>query len=283
MVNKRKLKVDGKTIGAIEQFLNDNGPSVAIFGAVVLLAGSLYAAFRASGEVAKIKDEYDGKMQENAAEELSEPQKAIVAKDLRNERNIKYILAYKWALICGGSSVALMILSNVLSGAKIAGLTTAAALSQDKIKKLVENGKKIVGEEKWKDVEDKSLEDLVMQNFVTEDGRVALKPDLSAGDIFLDTDTGALIQINKQDLLAAIDHAEDYCNRNHGLYRDKWFEMLGVEYPTGSKVWCWGPKRPFKAWLGTRTICGMVVGSIEYEESPTSAWDAGIPGAKQYR
>ena len=280
MVNKKKI-VDGKAIGFIERFLNENAPTVAIVGAIGLLGASLFAAFKASGEVSEVNEKYEQKVEEIENKGLSEDEKAKIMREIKSERNIKYILAYKWAILFGGGSTALMILSNVLNGAKIAGLTTALALSQDKLKKLAENGKKLLGEKPWMDVENKTLEDLVMENFVTEDGRVALKPDKSGGSIFVDTDTGALIQIDENELIEVIQRAEEYCSRNHELYRDKWFEMLGVEPPTGSKVRCWGPKNPFKAHIGTRTFHNMTVGSIEYENSPQVPWAAGIPGAKK--
>ena len=191
-------------------------------------------------------------------------------------RNLRYICAEKYTIILGVGSATGTFLSNYFNGITIAGLTALVAAKQDELKSLAENAKKIVGEEQFEKIKDLTLEDKVMRNFVDDDGRRAVKTDPYAGDLFIDTDTGVMFQISKSDLEAVLERAEDYCKRNHVLYRDKYFEMLGVEPPTNSKNQCWGPKNPFKAHIGNRTFHGMTIQSIEYEHIPKLPQYAGI-------
>ncbi len=274
-----KKTIDFKVFEKMGKYLNQNAATISMVGGIVGLVGAIVCAFKASDDVAKIHENYEANVEKIESKPISEDEKAQEIKELKTLRNLQYINAEKFTIICGVVSAAGTFLSNYFNGITIAGLAAIAATKQAEIKSFTENAKKVVGEDTFKKIEDLTLEDKVMKNFVDEDGRKAVKSDPYAGDLFIDTDTGVMFQIRKSDLEEVLLRAEDYCKRNHGLYRDKYFEMLGIEPPTNSRNNCWGPKNPFKAHIGNRTFHGMTIQSIEYDYIPCLPKTAGIPGA----
>lgn len=269
--------IDFKFLGKIGNYLSQNAATVSMVGGIVGLVGALYAAFKASDEVSEIHKEYDDNVKVIKSSALSDDEKAKEIKELKTMRNLRYICAEKYTIVLGVGSAAGTFLTNYFNGITIAGLTALVAAKQDEIRSFAENAKKVVGEEQFEKIKDMTLEDKVLRNFVDDDGRKAVKTDPYSGDLFIDTDTGVMFQIDKRDLLEVLERAEDYCKRNHVLYRDKFFEMLGIEPPTNSKTQCWGPKNPFKAHIGNRTFHGMTIQSIEYEHIPQLPKWAGVP------
>ena len=273
---------DNKTVGMIGRILNENAPTLAIGGAIGTLVGALYAAFKASQEVSAVKEKYNQKVEEIASEAVSEAEKTVKMKEAKSERNVKYVMAYKWAGLCGAASIALMITSNALKGAKIAGLTTIAVAYQDKLKKVAENGKKMLGDEPWKQVEDQTLEDMISKNFFGEDGPYARKLSPREGRLFIDTDSAFIFQINESDLKDVLIHAKEYY-QNHGkeLSQEKFFEMLGfIDIPPGAREKYWGPNNEFEAWIGERKYLGATFPSIEFKHPSALASTAGLKGAR---
>lgn len=283
-VNNLKTKLsDSKTVGMVENFLNENGPTISMLGAVIGLGLALYKAFKASKDVAKVQEEYEQQVEAVKKKELLEEDRKREVKELKTNRNIKYLLAYKWALMSGGASVALMFLCNYLNGAKIATLTAAVAFNEDKIRKLVKNGKEIVGEEKFGEIENKTLEELVQKNFMDDDGPIVIRPDTRTpgiGDIYVDSWSGVQFQFRgtEAQLIQVLQRAEDYCYRCHGLNVSKYYSMLGIPNPPWA--WgMWGPNLPFKAHIGKRELRGATFKTIEYEYDPGTEKDAGVPCA----
>ena len=270
-------KMEGKTSGMFLRFLNENAPTHAIGGAIGTLVGALYAAFKASHDVAKTKEKYDKKVKKIASEAISEDEKALKMKDAKAERNTHYILAYKWAGLLGIGSIALMVTANALNGAKIAGLTAIAMANQDKIRKFAENGKKMLGDAPWKEVEDKTLEDMVAENFFGKDGPKAKKLNPKNGKVFVETTSATIIQSEEYDINDALQRAEEYFKQRGELSQAKYFEMLGfAESPLGSKELFWGKNNPFKAHVGTRTFpnLGLTCFSIEPDNPPLTSEEA---------
>lgn len=279
--------IDNKTVGMVGRFLNENAPTLLIGGAIGTLIGALYAAFKASGEVASVKAAYDEKVQEIEGKGLSEGDKAKEIKDLKSDRNVKYILAYKWVGLMGLASISLMIGANAMNGAKIATLTTLAVANQDKLKKLAENGKKMIGEEPWKNVENKTLEDIISENFFGKDGPKAKRIDPNKRLIF-DPALEVIFQVDDEnDVKEALQNAERYFKNNgNRMWVTKYAEMLGfVDIPETVKLKCWGPNNPFKVHLGTRTLYDgtLTIPSIEYENLPELCDKSGYDIAKHLR
>ena len=272
-MSKMKL-MDNKTVGMVGRFLNENAPTLLIGGAIGTLIGALYAAFKASGEVSSVKDTYDQKVKGIEAKGLSDDEKAKEIKDAKSDRNVKYILAYKWVGLLGIASISLMIGANAMNGAKIATLTTLAVANQDKLKKLAENGKKIVGEEPWKEVENKTLDDIISENFFGEDGPKAKRIDPKNGNLWVlfnpDFTRATVFQSMEEDIESGIENAE----RHFKLYgevlsEDQFFEFLGfVADPKISEGLIWNAEHPFKVHIGSRKCLGSTFKSIEYDVAP---------------
>lgn len=272
-MGKTKL-MDNKTVGMVGRFLNENAPTLLIGGAIGTLIGALYAAFKASSEVSSVKETYDQKVKGIEAKGLSDDEKAKEIKDAKSDRNVKYILAYKWVGLLGIASISLMIGANAMNGAKIATLTTLAVANQDKLKKLAENGKKIVGEEPWKDVENKTLDDIISENFFGEDGPKAKSIDPKNGELFIlfnpDFSRATLFQSMEEDVRCSIENAERYYRNNGNLLgEDKFDEFLGFSPDPNTKSdLYWTPEQPFKVHIGTRECLGGTFKCLEYDISP---------------
>lgn len=272
-MSKTKL-MDNKTVGMVGRFLNENAPTLLIGGAIGTLIGALYAAFKASGEVSSVKETYDQKVKGIEAKGLSDDEKAKEIKDAKSDRNVKYILAYKWVGLLGIASISLMIGANAMNGAKIATLTTLAVANQDKLKKLAENGKKIVGEEPWKNVENKTLDDIISENFFGEDGPKAKSIDPKNGELFIlfnpDFSRATLFQSMEEDVRCSIENADRYYRNNGNLLgEDKFDEFLGFSPDPNTKSdLYWTPEQPFKVHIGTRECLGGTFKCLEYDISP---------------
>lgn len=278
-----KTKFDFKFLDKAAKFVSDNGSTLSMIGGIATLAGALYAAFKASDEVSEIKEKYVADSEEIESRAISEDEKAKELKDLKSMRNIRLIFAEKWAIILGVTSGGLIFLTKYLDGLAITGLTALAVSQQDKIKSMAKNAKEMLGEEKFVEFENKNLDDLVRRNFFGDDGEpLALRMRPGEGEVYVCTQTGALFQAQKRDIEAIIQNAESYCARNHELYEDKWFDMLGLapdRRPNDGKVRCWGPKNPFKAHIGRRELFNgnMSCLSIEYDYQSQPPRVSGAP------
>lgn len=303
-----KTKVTESTaVGKVENFLNENGPTVSMIGALIALGITIYEAFKASDKVSEIKEDYEEQVKQIEAKASSEPVKsnsendvpeggiAEIAdpsfiedqikqelKELKTYRNVLYILAYKWVLAGGTIAALLMFLCNYLKGSKLAAATAMIALQEDKIRKGMQSAKELLPDSKVTDLENKTLEKLVGRNFMDEkDGPVVIRPDtrsIGIGDIYVDSYSGTQFQFRgtEKELLEVFDRATDYCYRCHGLSVAKFYSMLGI--PTPPWAWGhWGPNRPFKAHLEERKICGATFKTIIYDYTPGKLEEAGCP------
>ena len=159
---------DIKFLGKVGNFGRENGSTISMVGGIVTLVGALYAAFKASGEVADISETYVKKVKEIETSSLTIDEKAKEIKDAKAMRNIRYICAEKWTLLFGGTSAGLIFLTKYLDGIAISGLAAVAMAKQDELKSLAEKTKELFGEEKFKEIEEKTLEEKVLKNFVKD-------------------------------------------------------------------------------------------------------------------
>lgn len=271
-----------KLLGGLEHFLKENASTISMMGGIACILTAIYSAYKASEDVVEINEKYEAEKKDVNSRPISDVEKGIILKELKTNRNIKLVLAYKLVILFGGSAIALELLTQYLNGITIAGLTALAFGKEEEIRNLIKNGKEMIGEEKMKEIEDKSLEDIISEKFFGDSTARRVSP--RGGHLVIDTDSATLFQISESDLKDVLQHAKEYCERNHGLSQSKFFEMLGfVESPTDARVKWWGPKRPFNAHISNRSYLGAQFPSIEYDYSSGSAWDAGIPGAKNPR
>lgn len=307
LANIKTKVTESTSVGKIENFLDENGPTLSLFGSFIMLGITIYSAFKASEKVAEIKKDYEEKVKQiedeplpeipegvgveegsDAAKEFDVKREEAVKdkkqriKELKTYRNVLYILAYKWVMAGGSLTALLMFLCNYLKGSKLAAATAMIALQEDKIRKGMQSAKEMLPDSKVTELENKTLEKLVGRNFMDEkDGPVVIRPDtrsIGIGDIYVDSYSGTQFQFRgtEKELLEVFDRATDYCYRCHGLSVAKFYSMLGI--PTPPWAWGhWGPNRPFKAHLEERKICGATFKTIMYDYTPGKLEEAGCP------
>lgn len=307
LANIKTKVTESTSVGKIENFLDENGPTLSLFGSFIMLGITIYSAFKASEKVTEIKKNYEEKVKQIEEEPLPEIPEGVgveegseAAKDfdakreeavkdkkqrikeLKTYRNVLYILAYKWVMAGGSLTALLMFLCNYLKGSKLAAATAMIALQEDKIRKGMQSAKELLPDDKVTEFENKTLEKLVGRNFMDEKyGPTVIRPDRSTvgiGDIYVDSYSGIQFQFRgtEKELLEVFDRATDYCYRCHGLSVAKFYSMLGI--PAPPCAWGnWGPNRPFKAHIEKRELCGATFKTIIYDYTPGSLADAGCP------
>lgn len=240
---------NNKFLNNIGAALNAHGSTIAMIGSMVSFGCAFYMAFRASKNVSDAKEKFTQEKEKVASEGLEMPVEKEKMRELRTSRNIRYILAYRWVALFGGLGYFMMILAKMADFRTIGSLTALAATQRDKLEKFAENAKDMIGEEKFKTLENKTLEDMVLENFIGEDGPVCFIPRKYDGVIIVDELHGRWFQSDEMQITNALVNAEKDCKRLGRLAEDKFYEdYLGLEAPKGA---CreWTAERPFKAHL----------------------------------
>ena len=132
----------------------------------------------------------------------------------------------------------------------------------------------MISEEKWKDVENKTLEDILSEQFFGEDGPKAKRMNSKDGELFVlyspDFTRAILFQAKEEDIRAGIANAENYF-KYHGNYlsEDKFFEFLGfVADPAKSENLCWNKENEFKVHIGSVDVFGGWLNAVVYDTKP---------------
>jgi len=282
-MNKDILK-DNKVANSLSGLLNTHGSTVAMICGLISFGCAFYSAFKASREVVEANEQFTQEKKKLAAESLEMPVEREKMKELRTARNIRYILAYRWVAAFGLAGTGLMVLTKVMDGRAIASWAALAATQRDKLEKLAENGKKLIGEEKFKEIEDKAMEDRMLQKFFNNGEPFALQLGKEGGDVFFDAATLTLFQADKDELVEGLEKAKETCARNHKLAALKFYEdCLGIgidclREPESINGCWWGPKRPFDYKIVKEDHFGCTWQVIRYDKMPSTAYDAGVPG-----
>ena len=294
MEMSEKMKVSFKDrlnnvsfLGRTSSFISKNAASLSMVGSILSFGISLYSAFKASDKVAEIHKDYLEKAEKIESKGLSEPEKAKELKELRTVRNIHYVDAEKVTIVTGFIACCLSFASNYINGITITGLSAFAISQKDKLQSIAAHAKEMIGEDKFKEIENKSLEELVMKNFVYEDGESkgltarALYCQADRGEnVFLDTESGAMFLATEEELLDGFKWAENEVARNGELTQDKWCEHVGYPKPDEpiNKCRAWTKKNPFKAHLGVREdFLGMTIRSVEFDNKAQPIDKNGVP------
>lgn len=264
---------NNRYVGGVEGFLKQNGSTISMVAGFVTLGLTIWRAYKASSDIAKIQADYESGKKKIVAEGLSEDEKRVKIKELKAERNTKSILAYKWVLLFGGSTLGLMLLSQYLNGIAFTALAGYAMKEEDKVKSFIQKGREVIGEEKFKEVEDKVLEEQIDQQLSLGGVQRLIIPDdvsvnSNEGVIVVDSATGAIAEFeDKEDLIEVLEGAEKYCERNHGLTQEKYLDNCGFNYhsiPFEAKQRGWTADHLLKTYIGTRVYKGAILTSIEY-------------------
>lgn len=277
---------DSKAAFTLKNLISAHGSTAAMIGGFGFFGAAIWAAFKASSEIIKARDKFNQEKEKLASEAQEMAVEKEKMREITTARNISYILAYKWVILFGLSGTGLMVLTKVMDGHAIATWAGIAATQKDKLEKLGENAKKIIGEEKFKEIQDKTAEDSFFQNFMSNGEPFALEVGEGSGEVFLEPNTNIIFQGSRDEITEALNNAKDESYRNHGinaikLYQDK----LGIDVTSSNKaeakklkeLW-WGPNNPFDWKFGTCRRWGCTWQTVEAVRQPTSGKAAGVPG-----
>ena len=221
---------NNRYVGGVEGFLKQNGSTISMVAGFVTLGLTIWRAYKASSDIAKIQADYESGKKKIATEGLSEDEKRVKIKELKTERNTKSILAYKWVLLFGSSTLGLMLLSQYLNGIAFTALAGYAMKEEDKVKQFVKKGKEVLGEEKFKEVEDGILEDKIKtanQPCIADQ----LSSASAEGVLVADSITGLVSEFKSlDDVKDALTGGEKYWSRNHGISFEKFLQNTGFNY-----------------------------------------------------
>ena len=269
--------------GTFSNFVKDNASTISMAGGIGCILVALYSAFKASDDVSKIHEDFIEKVEGIKSEGLSEDEEATRIKEAKSDRNVHYILAYKFVGIFGLGAIGLSLLSKYLDGMAIAGLSAFVMSKEDELKAFAKNAKDMLGEEKFKELEQKTLEDRISEKFFGESGAVLIDP--RNGKLVADEDSETLFQVDVDELEGVLQFAENYFN-THGqrMSQADYLKMLGFKtIPEEAKNRWWGPKNPFKARIGKRPYLGtdgMI--TIEMVNGKSCSFiKAGLPGVNK--
>lgn len=221
---------DNRYVGGIEGFLKQNGSTISMVAGFVTLGLCIWRAYKASEDVSGIQKKYASDKAKIEKMDVSVDEKKSKLKAARSERNTKFILAYKFVWLFGGSTLAFMLLSQYLNGIAFTALAGYAMKEEDKVKEFIKKGKEVLGEDKMKEVEDKVLEDKVVS---VNKQDLADKLTLTDGEgvLVVDSLTGSIAEFkDMEDLQDGLAGAEKYWSRNHGIGQEKFLQNMGFEY-----------------------------------------------------
>lgn len=281
-----KLLKDSKAKNFITGILSSHGSTLAMGCGFAGFGLMLWSAFKASKEIARISEESDQKIANIKAEGKEEAVEKQEIREAKTNRNIRYVLAYRWVIMWGAAGTAFMVLTKIMDGNAIATWMGIAATQKDKLEKVGESAKKLIGEEKYKEIEDQAIENSILQNFMSNGEPLALEVVGEDTDIFLDPYTQTIIPATKASLTIALNNAKDSCQRNHGLQAVKVYEdILGIDLSSSNNakkagiaaLW-WGPKNQFDWKFGECRGKGCTWQTIEWVNKPTTGKSAGVPG-----
>lgn len=275
---------DSKTMSTIKNLLSVHGSTAAMIGGFGFFGLAICAAFKASEEIVKAREKFNLEKEKIVSEGLEMPIEKEKMREANTARNISYVLAYKWVILFGAAGFGLMTLTKIMDGHAIATWAGIAATQKDKLEKLGENAKKIIGEEKFKEIQDKTADDSFLQNFMSNGEPFALELEGKDLEVFMEPETEMIFLGNKADLTIALNNAKEECARNHSLQASKLYaDKLAIDLSSSQKGkelghLYWGPKNEFDWKFGERKRRGCTWQTVEWVHQPTSGKAAGVPG-----
>jgi len=149
-----------KFFDGIKHALDTNAPTIATFGSVFGVALTIFFMHKASKQAAKVEEKYEedikeleGRKEDEEAP-LSEEEFKSEKTRYKMDKYLRLIYIYRWALLSGIGSAGFAILSNYLNGRTIATITGLLALNNEKLKEYAKKGKEMIGEDKFKEIQD---------------------------------------------------------------------------------------------------------------------------------
>ena len=263
MIKNIKL---GKFFKEISGFVDSNAPTLATFGSVLGVIGTVYFMHKGAKQAAKIEETYKEDLEYVDADfedEKGMPASPELIKQektrLKIDKTIRLVYIYRWALLCGIGSAGFAILSNYLNGRTIAVLGTLLATNTDKLQKYADKAKEMIGEEKFKELQDSVERDILKDKLWKGDAKPEkakkVKGDDTLFEDYIDVYvpcTGDRYQGPKWVFDEAIKYFNEMFEKDKNAYLDYNTWRAKVRIPS-APIWrdfCWCSKNPFKAEWG---------------------------------
>ena len=266
-----------KFLSGVKNLLDTNAPTIATFGSIDGVGLTIFFMHKASKAAATVEEKYEEKVEwfDNKVEDgemKAEDAKEEKARS-KMDKAMRLVYIYRWALLSGIGSAGFALLSNYLNGRTIAALTGFVALNNERIREYAKKGKEMLGEEKFKELQDnveKELFDkkvkkgdikpersksLVSDSAEPEDGCV--RYFVPGFDWIWEVPAGRM-----NDVLAEAQRME-YLNMNDLR------NMLGLPSCKWASPYCWDEGNPFKAHIGYSADVGTYgMKTISFDNEP---------------
>lgn len=257
----------------IKGCLEENGTGIATAASLILTGLSIIFAIRSAKRGANILEDYQEAKEDLADIPLAD-QKSTDELSLKIETGKKLAIAYKESLICAGSAMILTFIAHKSDAKKIAGLTAALALNEDKLRKVYAKADDIFGKGGKEDL--REAVDCDNPPF-DEDDPVRAKHIHRREEIkqFYESWTGTLFESTERDVNAAIQRAETRIKKDprHILNFNKWRSILGLmDVDGGISIGFNSTSVPFQPYMKTIMIDGVETIGIFYEYKPESKY-----------
>lgn len=259
----------------IAKALDSNAPTLATFGSIIGVAATIWFMHKASKNAGQEQTEYEAKVATIEAAVENKEISAEAAKEERTHQKLDHTLRlmyiYRWALVAGVSSGIFALLSNYLNGRTIAAMGTMIAMNTDKLQKVTDKAKEMIGEDKLKKLKEDVNKDLFAERAAegkmkVEKSRIVNTQPEEGDERFYDTYASYPIDIPRKELEEAIKEF----NGRMGVTFNDWRRRLGLKAAAAYECCEWYDK-PFKAEIGTVVNPddeGPDVYSIEYINEP---------------
>ena len=254
----------GKIFKEIGGFVDSNAPTLATFGSILGVVATIYFMHKSAKQASDVVEEYEENLSnlvEHVAEieQMDEEELKREKTRLKLDKGIRLVYIYRWALLSGIGSAGFAVLSNYLNGRTIAVLGTLLATNTDKLQKYADKAKEMIGEEKFKELQDSVERDILKDKMWKGDAKPEktkkVKDDDTPFEDYIDVYVPCTDD-RYQGPRGVFDEAMKYFNemfeKDKTAYLDYNTWRAKIRIPS-APIWrdfCWCSKNPFKAEWG---------------------------------
>ncbi len=254
-----------KFFGEIKNLLDTNAPTLATFGSILGVVATVYFMHRAAKNAADAERMHEERLMDIEEDASTGTLTVEEAKEEKGHEKLNHALRliyiYRFALLSGIGSAGFAVLSNYLNGRTIAMMGTLLATNADKLQKLGEKAKEMVGEEKFQELKESVEKEMFAEKL--QKGEVkAEKAKVIAkdGDKSEDGLIRYYIPFTDEfwDLPAGrLDDTIANASRMEYLSWNDFRNMNGFGSCKVGQQYCWDKDHPFKAHIGYANCVGQ--------------------------
>lgn len=148
---------ENKFFSGIKHALDTNAPTLATFGSILGVGLTIFFMHRAGKSAVKVEERYEEEVndiQEAIGDTMDEEEAKEEKAHAKLNKYMRLVYIYRWALLSGIGSAGFAVLSNYLNGRTIATITGLLALNNEKLKEYAKKGKEMLGEDKFKELQE---------------------------------------------------------------------------------------------------------------------------------